>query len=112
MRRQPLCASAPFRGRGPPREAALREPLVAEPEPLAIVHEHLQRGRLAIAKDEDRANKRVVLEGFLTEPRQAVDPPAKIGRLDRDQDLHLWRDLERHKAFQKLRERASTSAAS
>ena len=39
-------------------------------------------------------------------------PAAKIGRLDGDQDLHLRRDLEHHRAFQKLRERASTSAAS
>ena len=85
---------------------------MAEPEPLAIVHEHLQRRRLAIAEDEDRADERVVLEGFLAEPRQAVDPPAKIGRLDGHQDLHLRRDLEHHGAFQKLRERASTSAAS
>ena len=103
---------AAFRGRWPPREAALGEPLVAEPESLAIIHENLQRRRLAIAEDEDRADERVVSEGFLAEPRQAVDPPAKIDRLDGDQDLHLRRDLEHHKAFQKLRARASTSAAS
>ena len=63
-------------------------------------------------REVGRADERVVLEGFLTEPRQTVDSPAKIGRLERDQDLHLWRDLEHHKAFQKLRDSASTSAAS
>src|SRR3954467_10390673 len=92
--------------------AVWRLPLVAEPEPLAIVHEHLQRRRLAIAEDEDRADEWVVLERFLAEPRQAVDPAAKIGRLDGDQDLHLGRDLEHHRAFQKLRDSASSSAAS
>jgi hypothetical protein len=86
--------------------------LVAGPEPLAVVHEHLHRRRLAIAEDEGRADERVVSEGLLAEPRQAVDPPARIGRLDRHEDLHLGRDLEHHGAFQKLRERASTSAAS
>ena len=86
--------------------------LVAEPEPLAVVHEQLQGRRLAIAEDEDDAGKGVVLEGLLAEPGQAVDPPAKIGRLGGHQDLHLRRDLEHHPAFQKLRERASTSAAS
>lgn len=86
--------------------------LVAEPEALAVVHEHLQRVRLAIAEDEDRAGEWVVLEGLLAEPRQTVDPTAKIGRLDGDQDLHLRCDLEHHRAFQKLRERATSSAAS
>ena len=85
---------------------------MAEPKSLAVVHEQLQRRRLAIAEDEDGAGERVVLEGFLAEPGQAVDPAAKIGRLDGDQDLHLGRDLEHHRAFQKLRDRASTSAAS
>ena len=52
----------------PPGEAALGEPLVAEPEPLAVVHEQLQRRRLAIAEDEYGAGERVVLEGLLAEP--------------------------------------------
>jgi hypothetical protein len=87
-------------------------PLVAEPEPLAVVHEQLQRRPPAVAEDEDRAHKRVVPEGLLAEPRQAVDPPAEVGRLDGHQDLHLGRDLEHHRAPQKLRDSASMSAAS
>ena len=85
---------------------------MAEPEPLAIVHEDFQCCRLAIAEDEDRSDKRVVLQSFLAEPRQSVDAPAKIGWFDRHQDLHLRRDLEHYRAFQKLRDSASTSAAS
>jgi len=96
----------------PPGEAALGEPLVAEPEPLAVVHEQLQRRRPAIAEDEYGACERVVLEGFLAEPGEAIDAASKIGRLDGDQDLHLGRDLEHHRASQKLRDSASTSAAS
>ena len=68
--------------------------------------------RPAIAEDEDGAGERVVLEGLLAEPRQAVDPATKIDRLDGDEDLHLGRDLEHHRALQKPRARASMSAAS
>ena len=50
-----------FRRRRPPRETALGEPFVAQPKPLAIVHEHLQRRPFAIAKDEHRAGERIVL---------------------------------------------------
>jgi hypothetical protein len=87
-------------------------PLVAEPKSLAVIHEQLQGRPSTIAEDEDGASERVVLKGFLAEPGQAVDPPAKIGRLDGDQDLHLGGDLEHHSASQKLRDSASRSAAS
>src|SRR5262245_26146592 len=110
MRSQALCRAVV--GRGPPGEAALRDPLVAEPESLAVVHEQLHGRRLAIAEDEDDSGERVVLEGLLAEPGQAVDPATKIDRLDRDEDLHLGCDLEHHWALQKPRARASMSAAS
>jgi hypothetical protein len=85
---------------------------VAEPEPLAVVHEQLQRRRLAIAEDEDGACERVVSEGFLAEPGEAIDPAPEVGRLDGDEDLHLGGDLEHHRPPQKLRDSASRSAAS
>ena len=56
---------AAFGGRRPPGEAALGEPLVAEPESLAVVHEDFQRRGLAIAEDEYRSDERVLLQGFL-----------------------------------------------
>jgi hypothetical protein len=87
-------------------------PLLAEPEPLAIIHEDFQRRGLAIAEDEDRSDERVVLQSFLAEPRQGVDSPAEIGRFHGHQNLHLRRDLEHHRAFQKLRDSALISAAS
>ena len=107
---QPL--RGPVRGRGPPGEAALRQPLVAEPISLTVIHKQLQGRRFAIAEDEDGTGERVVLEGFLTEPSQTIDSSAKVGWLDGDEDLHLGGDLEHQRAFQKLRERASMSAAS
>ena len=54
------------------------ELLVAEPEALAVVHQHLQRRRFAIAEDEDNAGKRIVLQSFLTEPCQAIDRGTNI----------------------------------
>src|SRR5262249_20788669 len=63
MRGQTLCLAVG--GRGPPREAALGKTLVAEPKSLAVVHEQLQGGRLAVAEDEDGAGERVVPEGLL-----------------------------------------------
>ena len=67
---------------------------------------------LRLRKTKTGAGERVLPERLLAEPRQAVDPAAEIGRLDGDQDLHLGRDLEHHRASQKLRDSASTSAAS
>ena len=110
MRGQTLCPTVV--GRRPPREAALGKPLVAEPKSLAVVHEQLQRCRLAIAEDEDGAGERIVLEGLLAESGEAIDPTSKVDRLDDDKDLHLWCDLEHPWAFQKLRDSASISAAS
>ena len=67
---------------------------------------------LLSTEDEYRADERIVVECFPAEPSQTIDATAEIGRLDGHQDLHLRCDLEHHRAFQKLRERASTSAAS
>jgi hypothetical protein len=79
---------------------------------LTVIHKQLQGRRLAIAEDEDNASKGVVLEGLLAEPGQAIDAATEVGRLDGHEDLHLGSDLEHHSAFQKLRDSASTSAAS
>ena len=87
-------------------------PLVGKPKSLAVVHEQLHGRRLAIAEDEHGSGERVVLEGFLAEPREAVDPATKIDRVDGDEDLQLGRDLEHHRESQKPRASASMSAAS
>ena len=110
MRSQALCPAVG--GRRPPPQATLGKAFVAEPKSLTVIHKQLQSRRLTIAEDEDDASKGVVLEGVLTEPGQAIDAASEIGRLDGNEDLHLGSDLEHHSAFQKLRDSASTSAAS
>jgi hypothetical protein len=67
---------------------------VAEPKSLAVVHQNFERGGLAIAEDEDSTDEWIVFEGLLTEPSQAIDPPAKISGFDGHEDLHLRGDLE------------------
>jgi hypothetical protein len=79
---------------------------------LAVIHQQLHGRRPAIAEDEDGAGERIVLEGFLAEPCQTINPAAEVGRLDGDEDLHLGGDLEHHRAPQKPRASASMSAAS
>src|SRR5262249_48960482 len=67
------------RGGRPPGETPLGEPLVAQPEALAVVHQHLQRRRFAIAKDEDGSGERVFVKGLLAQSRQAIDAATDVG---------------------------------
>jgi hypothetical protein len=55
---------------------------VAQPEPLAIVGEHLQRRPFTIAENEHRPDEGVVLKSFPAQLRQAVYAAAEVGRLD------------------------------
>ena len=73
---------------------AAGKPLVAKPKTLAVVDQDLQRRRRAVAKDEDPAVERIVLQHVFAQPGQAIDPAAKIGRLDGRHDPHLRRDLD------------------
>jgi len=44
---------------GPPVEASLRKPFLAEPKPLAIIHEDLKGSTTTVREDEQRADNRV-----------------------------------------------------
>ena len=44
---------------GPPVEASLRKPFLAEPKPLAIIHEDLKGSTTTVREDEQRAGNRV-----------------------------------------------------
>jgi len=103
---------AAFGRRGPPRKTARRQPLLAEPESLALVAEHCQRRPFAIAEDEYRADERIVLPRLPAPPRQAVKAPANRGRRDGHPDRPLRRALQPDWALQKRRRRAVTAAAS
>ena len=79
---------------GPPLEAPLRQALLGEPEPLAVVDENLDGGPAPGSKDEEASGEGVGGELLLAEPGQGVDPLPPVRRLHRHQDAHLWGDLK------------------
>ena len=85
---------AGIRRRRPPTEPALREPLVAQPESLPVVQEHLDRGAATVAEDEDRTAHGIRSQHRAARLGQAVDPPAEVRRLHGDQHPRLRRDLD------------------
>ena len=96
----------------PPAKTPFREALVAKPEPLAVVDEHLDRGASSIPKAKDHAGEGILPQRFFAQPHESIAPFAKIGRLDGNQNLHLRRNRKHHWAFRTLRPTATRSAAS
>ena len=73
-------------------ETAPREALAREPEPLAVVTQHAQRGMPPIP--EDKATREGIRVQYLAaDAREAINARAKILRVERDHDPHLRRDL-------------------
>ena len=100
---------AAFVPAGHQRKLPAGKPLVAKPKTLAVVDQDLQRRRRPVAKHEHPAAERIVFQHVFAQPGQAVDPAAKIGRLDGRHDPHLRRDLDHGSGFQKLRLSAARS---
>src|SRR2546427_7852919 len=67
---------------GPAAEAALREPLLAQPKALAVIDETLEGVAPARAEDKERAPQRVAGQRLAAERGQPVDAFAEIDRLD------------------------------
>jgi len=63
-------------------KAATRQSLLAKPKTLAIVLENSYRGCPAIAKNEGSAGEGIALKLRPTQLCEAVDPLAKIDRID------------------------------
>jgi len=101
------------RGRtgGPPAKAAARQPLVREPESLAVVTEDAQRRLASIPEHEQRAAERVGRKDLPTDAREAVDALPKILRVDRHQNPHLRGDLNHASAPASIRLRCARSAS-
>ena len=85
--------------------------LVTEPKALAIIHQHLDGRLSAIAKTKHRPGERVLAQVVFAQPNQPIDALAKIGRLDRHQDLHLRRDRQHQFEPRRPRPTAAMSAA-
>jgi hypothetical protein len=81
-------------GFGPPREAALRKPLLQNPKALAVVGQTLDGVPTTRTEYEERTGLRVVTQCLTTERGQAINAFTEVDRLDGQQDPHLRRDLD------------------
>jgi len=82
---------------GPAGEAALRQPLRAEPESGPVEAEHAQHVAAPVAEDEERAVHRVSLEHQPGDGRNAVDASPEVDRLVHHHDGGIRGNLD-HRA--------------
>lgn len=82
---------------GPAGEAALRQPLRAEPESGPVEAEHAQHVATSIPEDEERAVHRVSLEHQPSDRRDAIDASSEVDRLVHHHDRGIRGNLD-HRA--------------
>ncbi len=70
------------------------ETLEAQPEALPVIDQQLERGRAAVAKQEDGAGERVTVETIAAECGKAINTFAEVNRLVSEHDGELWRELD------------------
>src|SRR5262245_4668054 len=92
----------------PPGEAALGQPLCAQPKSLPVVHQDFERRAGTIAEDEDRTTERLLQQRAATHGRQAIDAFAEIDGLRRQQDPRLRTELEHQAVSKKVRTNATS----
>jgi hypothetical protein len=89
-------AADPVAG-GPPGEAALRQPLRAQPESGAVVEENAEHVTAPVPEDEKRAVHRVLLEHEPGDRRGAVDARPEVDRVVHHHDRGMGGNLD-HRA--------------
>jgi hypothetical protein len=72
-----------FADTGPPTEASLREPLLAKPKALAVIHEDLKGSATTVRENEQRAGHRVGVKSLAANLHQPINAFSEIDRLDR-----------------------------
>src|ERR1039457_5855951 len=97
---------------GPPGEAALRKPFLAEPKALAIIHEDLKGSATTVREDEQRAGNRVGVKSLAANLHQPINAFSEIYRLDRQQQAHLRSNLNHERCLQSPWAKASAAALS
>lgn len=65
----------------PPFVFSFRQTLLAQPEPLAVVHQRFDRGRSPVPEDEDATGKRVRLQNLTAYPSQPINPFPEVHRI-------------------------------
>jgi len=89
-----------------------RKSFLAEPKTLGVIDEALQGATALSAEHEQRPIQRIGLEGLAAEGGKTIDAPTKIDRLNRQQDPHLWGDLNHGGDLQNERAKATQAAGS
>ncbi len=95
-------------------KTALRESFETKPESLAVVDEQFERRAGAIAKNEECAGERVLIERAFAQGDERINALAEIDGLVSEQDLELWdkldhRDQEHRKFEQSVWSEAASS---
>src|SRR5258708_27784643 len=97
---------------GPPAEAPLRASFLAEPKTLAVIHEDLQGSATTVREHEQRAGNRVRVKPLAANLHQPINAFSEIYRLDRQQQPHVWRELNHERCLQSPWAKASAAALS
>jgi transposase len=82
---------------GPPGEAALRQPLRAQPESGAVEAQNAEHVTATVPEDEERAVHRVLLEHEAGDRRGAIDARPEVDRVVHHHDRGIRRNLD-HRA--------------
>jgi hypothetical protein len=72
--------------------ATATEPLLAQPEAVAVVNQHFDCGRSAVVEYKGATTEWILSQYLPAKSSESIDAPAEINRIDRDQDAHLWRN--------------------
>src|SRR5260370_590607 len=97
---------------GPPAKPPLREPFLAEPKALAVIHEDLKGAPATGREHGQSAGKRVEVKPLAANQHQPIYALAKIYRRDRQQQAHLRRELNHERCLQSPWAKARATALS
>src|SRR5947209_7015270 len=78
----------------PPLKTALRQTFLCEPKSLAVIDQNADRRSAPAAEHKHATGKWVRLKLLFAQPRQRIDSLSSVHGFDRDQNLHLRRDLD------------------
>jgi len=87
----------------PPTESTFTKAFLAEPKPLTVINEGLQRCGRLIAKDEHTTREGIFSEHLTANATKAIDAFPEVLRLHRHQQSHLGCDLDHDFWLQKAR---------
>src|SRR5215468_6175253 len=86
----------------PPLKTALRQTFLCEPESLSVVAKDSDRRAATASENKQTTGKRIRLQLLFAQSGQRIDTLPAVHGFDRNEDLHLWRDLNHLDSLQNL----------